>query len=252
MEGLKKEYQMEFKFFKGIVVSFALTVSGFANAGLIATGPDAYGYSGSEIDYNLRDISNTGNFLSLGDDVFSGFQNIGFDFNFYGTGYNTLRISSNGTLDFDNFGWTVLWDAFSNNGNAIAGFASDLNNPSGNIRYQTLGNVGSREFVVGFYNVSRFYNDPSVTFEMILHEATNNIEFQYGAMNDDNSKYGIGISNTDGTSGLDVCFNSCQQPINFNNSGYLISSVSVPEPSTLAIFALGVIGLASRRFKKQS
>jgi hypothetical protein len=30
------------------------------------------------------------------------------------------------------------------------------------------------------------------------------------------------------------------------------TSVSVPEPSTLAIFALGMIGLASRRFKKQS
>ena len=29
-------------------------------------------------------------------------------------------------------------------------------------------------------------------------------------------------------------------------------SVSVPEPSTFAIFALGMIGLASRRFKKQS
>ena len=27
-------------------------------------------------------------------------------------------------------------------------------------------------------------------------------------------------------------------------------SVSVPEPSTIAIFALGMIGLASRRFKK--
>ena len=27
---------------------------------------------------------------------------------------------------------------------------------------------------------------------------------------------------------------------------------AVPEPSTLAIFALGMIGLASRRFKKQS
>ena len=29
-------------------------------------------------------------------------------------------------------------------------------------------------------------------------------------------------------------------------------ATSVPEPSTLAIFALGIIGLASRRFKKQS
>jgi hypothetical protein len=32
----------------------------------------------------------------------------------------------------------------------------------------------------------------------------------------------------------------------------LVRVTSVPEPSTLAIFALGMIGLASRRFKKQS
>lgn len=31
-----------------------------------------------------------------------------------------------------------------------------------------------------------------------------------------------------------------------------LESVSVPEPSTLAIFALGLMGLASRRFKKQA
>ena len=35
-------------------------------------------------------------------------------------------------------------------------------------------------------------------------------------------------------------------------SNTFASSASVPEPSTFAIFALGMIGLASRRFKKQS
>jgi hypothetical protein len=30
-----------------------------------------------------------------------------------------------------------------------------------------------------------------------------------------------------------------------------IQQASVPEPSTLAIFALSIVGLASRRFKKQ-
>ncbi len=36
-------------------------------------------------------------------------------------------------------------------------------------------------------------------------------------------------------------------------SGVLqVGGVAVPEPSTLAIFAIGMIGLASRRFKKQS
>jgi hypothetical protein len=33
---------------------------------------------------------------------------------------------------------------------------------------------------------------------------------------------------------------------------YTAAAMPVPEPSTLAIFALGMIGLASRRFKKQS
>jgi len=35
------------------------------------------------------------------------------------------------------------------------------------------------------------------------------------------------------------------------NDNVVANNVPVPEPSTLAIFALGVMGLASRRFKKQ-
>ena len=37
------------------------------------------------------------------------------------------------------------------------------------------------------------------------------------------------------------------------SSSWIVSrSIDVPEPSTLAVFALGMIGIASRRFKKQS
>jgi hypothetical protein len=36
------------------------------------------------------------------------------------------------------------------------------------------------------------------------------------------------------------------------NLGVPSTITDVPEPSTLAIFALGLIGLASHRFKKQS
>jgi len=39
---------------------------------------------------------------------------------------------------------------------------------------------------------------------------------------------------------------------NHTSIAFVGDSVDVPEPSTLAIFALGMIGLASRRFKKQS
>jgi hypothetical protein len=41
-------------------------------------------------------------------------------------------------------------------------------------------------------------------------------------------------------------------PSHGNLATFRMSSIDVPEPSTLAIFALGMIGLASRRFKKQS
>ncbi len=47
-----------------------------------------------------------------------------------------------------------------------------------------------------------------------------------------------------------IGFSSWRANGSFDN--LTISSTSVPEPTTLAIFALGMFGLASRRFKKQS
>ena len=46
--------------------------------------------------------------------------------------------------------------------------------------------------------------------------------------------------------------NSDSNNIAIDNFSFSEVSQDVPEPSTLAIFALGMIGLASRRFKKQS
>ncbi|MFT5298148.1 MAG: hypothetical protein ACI9VT_002594 [Psychroserpens sp.] len=40
--------------------------------------------------------------------------------------------------------------------------------------------------------------------------------------------------------------------IRFSDDGFASSTATVPEPTTLAIFALGMMGLASRRFKKNS
>lgn len=56
-------------------------------------------------------------------------------------------------------------------------------------------------------------------------------------------------------SSIGVRLKSQEVSNNLNQSRYvnhlLVKNVKVPEPSTLAIFALGMIGLASRRFKKQ-
>ena len=40
--------------------------------------------------------------------------------------------------------------------------------------------------------------------------------------------------------------------LSVSNVALTVTSTNVPEPSTLAIFAFAMIGLASRKFKKQS
>jgi hypothetical protein len=51
--------------------------------------------------------------------------------------------------------------------------------------------------------------------------------------------------------GHDCCGGSTSRQIAFDNI-VIERGVDVPEPSTLAIFALGLMGLASRRFMKKS
>ena len=52
----------------------------------------------------------------------------------------------------------------------------------------------------------------------------------------------------------DVNYNRLEEIDCYTNCGSLQNDpvVDVPEPSTLAIFTLGLIGLASRRFKKKA
>ncbi len=63
---------------------------------------------------------------------------------------------------------------------------------------------------------------------------------------DNNSGSSWATSTTPQTSGDFSTAGSCNEDVG------QVCSVSVPEPSTLAIFALGIMGLALRRFKKQS
>lgn len=64
------------------------------------------------------------------------------------------------------------------------------------------------------------------------------------------------LSTTEAISGAASTPNDGVQTYSFSIDGLTVisanSPATVPEPSTLAIFALGLIGLASRRIKKQS
>jgi hypothetical protein len=67
------------------------------------------------------------------------------------------------------------------------------------------------------------------------------LSFAYSNMNNDAYVYGRNVN-----------YDSYKTHTSQHYSTMLVRSANVPEPSTLAIFALGMMGLASRRFKKQS
>jgi hypothetical protein len=226
-----------------LAVVLLVGAGGEARAALIGpTGPDAFGHQGNDIAYNLRDISSTGTFLSLSDDNWSGLLPLGFTFDFYGTNFTGVHVAANGFLDFNGgdhgcCSGRPLPSVDSVSGGIIAGFWEDLNYPQGNIRYQTLGSPGSQEFVVGFYNVQHFWTGIPVSFEMILHEGSNNIEFQYRDAPSDGGTHSIGIERPDETDGLQVLLQGSGSPLPLVSQGYLITNV-IPEPSTLLVWSL--------------
>jgi hypothetical protein len=60
------------------------------------------------------------------------------------------------------------------------------------------------------------------------------------------------MTETEARTGIASTPYSFTQVYNFSLSGDTLEPTPVPEPTTLAVFALGMIGLASRRFKKKS
>ncbi|GAF81040.1 unnamed protein product, partial [marine sediment metagenome] len=179
----------------------------------------------SPIPFSLRNIRLTGTAVPLGSYEMSGAIPLPFNFNFYDTDFSELFISSNGYITFLSGQYVSsarpLPDTYTPNG-LIAGFWTYMD-PSvgGTIRYQTLGSEGSRQFVIGFYNVP-YCCEPGyypATFEIILHEGTNNIELQYGST-PSITLISVGIENFDGTDGLQVAYG---YDVSLNYEGFLIT-----------------------------
>jgi len=181
---------------------------------LFAAVPDNFGYVADCLAFNLRDISASGTAVSLLDEEISPAIGIPFNFNFYGKEVSELFIGSNGFV----YMGSVSGSTGCCNGQAlptgstpnglIGGFWIDLDPPAGGtIRYELLGTAPNRELVVGFYDI---HNWPSpgatVTFEIILHEGSYNIELQYGSSTSDGTIASVGIENFDGSDGLQVAY----------------------------------------------
>jgi len=167
-----------------------------------------------ECENMFEDISVTGNLApnasNYDDD--GNVVPIGFDFIFYGDQHSEIGISSNGYLTFGN----ELSErnnepipSTTDPSDLIAPYWDDWNpSPSdevtdeATVHYRTLGPVSNRRFIAQWTNVPHNTGVGANTFQAILFEGTNCIEFRYGSVTPVSTT--VGIENQDGTIGIPV------------------------------------------------
>jgi hypothetical protein len=186
-----------------------------------------YDDSPEECENEFEDISESGteapNASSFDDggDVVP----IGFEFIFYGDSHTEIGISSNGYLTFGPDRSDFSNDSipfYDDPNDLIAPYWDDWSpNQGGTVHYQTLGTEPNRMFIAQWTNVPHYSNQGSSTFQAILFEGTNCIEFRYGSLTRVSPT--VGIENQDGTDGISAdpanvtqgtCVSFCPEFIN--------------------------------------
>ncbi len=159
-------------------------------------GPDAGGYSATDSAvFSFVDISGGGGGTSILSGTDDGTVNvtIPFSFQFYGTGYTNVCVSTNGAAyllsdpslcaGINDFANTDLsGGAPPNDQPALLPLWSDLTFQTpgaGSVFYQTLGVAPNRRFIIQWNNAYPQGSANGMTFQVILTETTSAIAFQY-------------------------------------------------------------------------
>ena len=199
-------------------------------------------YHINEIANNMRDVTDAATVVA-GDDNYTQVA-LPFNFNLYGSDYSSAFISTNGFMSFT-FGSHGCCQGQNFPGAYIgAGAAPAWTDWISEVRAETLGTAGSREFVVS-WSGHEYFNGAAGNFQAILHEGSNNVEFQYGDTTVNWHTVTAGIQNGDGNEGVSV------ETSNLSNRGFMISAVPEPESYALMLAGLGLLGVVARR-KKQA
>ncbi|MEP4889230.1 MAG: PEP-CTERM sorting domain-containing protein [Aliiglaciecola sp.] len=267
---------MKNKFLKALVASFILAISGLANAGLITYATSGSGGAISDlytVDIVTGDttlIGNTGlalNSIAFYNGVLYGTERLGGSLvsintdtgessviGALGTNVTSFAISNSGEA----FGWSESSDdAVSIN--LLTGATSVLGDAG--VFSATHGLAFADDMLVFFNADGNFYDVNELSGSLSLISSTGLDRFSRGAIDGDISSedglyYGLtwqelefGINKLNYTDGSFEGFIATDVQL---HTLTFAGTTEVPEPSTLAVFALGLIGLASRKFKKQA
>jgi hypothetical protein len=201
-------------------------------------GPDSYGYTWKDSNepggpvYTWFDITTIGTqVVGLADDNSNpgGVTNIGFNFHYYWSDYNKIKIGSNGWLSFDNpSNIASCFPAIPTAGgaeNIIAAFMTDLTFlGAGNVATCHYWSNSIDSFIVQYTNVPYWnalapgYNGLN-SFQIILNGSDSSITFQYQDVTAVNDIVGcndisIGIENLSGSIGLQ-CYLDMMPPTSY-------------------------------------
>jgi gliding motility-associated-like protein len=135
---------------------------------------------------------------------------VGFNFNFFGTNYNTLSVGTNGTVFFgatpnvSDFTFTTL-PSTTEPFNMVAVLAMDNNltgATGGTIKYWTEGYAPNRRFYVSYINVKEYGDNQFSSSQVVFYETTGVIEVHVqSSTNIDRNKL-VGVNNGNGTVGV--------------------------------------------------
>ncbi|SKA75996.1 hypothetical protein SAMN02745166_00106 [Prosthecobacter debontii] len=201
----------------GSETPFNISLSG--NGTAPPTGTDGFGYVFNKIPATAMtlketdpDVVNAGASLQ-GDDV-AQVVNLGFSFSFYENVYTNCSVSTNGLITFGGSSTRYTPDLTFPNANApdnlIAPFWTDLQTKAASkILYTTRGTTPNRVFILEFQNMAEYNNDSAnVSFQVLLYEGSNAIEFQYKAFSgfSPSRSIGVGIEDSAHINGIAVPF----------------------------------------------
>ena len=159
-------------------------------------------------------LISTGSFATTGDNNMTSPISIPFSFNFYGTSYNDLGISTNGFISFTGgspgccAGYTL---PFSASQPYIALAHADLNSydsspgASGSIYYDVVGSAPSRIFVIHFQALDICCGSSDrVTGEIQLYETSNEIRIVSSSIDMTGQNATMGIAQGDNVNAITI------------------------------------------------